>query len=325
MALLVLYWSIMIVFYLIASRLRRCAGRFAFVDRLMTLSVFALVFVMGLRMGANREITSSLQTIGVQAVLVTVLVIAFAMLGATLVRKLLHISKRAFPVSASPPPEEPHVSGERKLDASGTRTSLMIFLLVVTGMLLGYFLIPRIVSDLDAFEEASGDWIVIGLCIMLAFVGFSMGLSDHLKPVLQGAGPGVFLVPVFSVAGSLLGGAVYALLSPLSLREGLAIAAGFGWYTMAPGVISGAGYEIAGAISFLHNVLRETLGIILLPLFAEKFGCIEAVTVPGTAAMDVCLPIVERSCTPPTIAYSFTTGMVSCLACALLVPLIMGV
>ena len=82
MALLALYWSIMIVFYLIASRLRRCAGRFAFVDRLMTLSVFALVFVMGLRMGANREITSSLRTIGVQAVLVTVLAVSYTHLRA---------------------------------------------------------------------------------------------------------------------------------------------------------------------------------------------------------------------------------------------------
>ena len=325
MALLALYWSIMIVFYLIASRLRRYADRFVFVDKLMSLSVFALVFVMGLRMGANREITSSLRTIGIQAVLATVLIAAFAMLGATAVRKLLHINKRAYSISDPAAQEGVPVSGERKLDASGTRTSLIIFLMVVIGMLFGYFLIPRVTADLDSFEAASGNWIVIGLCIMLVFVGFSMGLSGNLRKVLQGAGPGVLLVPVFSVAGSLLGGAVYALLSPLSVREGLAIGAGFGWYTMAPGIISGAGYEIAGAISFLHNVLRETLGIILLPLLSEKFGCIEAITVPGTAAMDVCLPIVERSCTPPTIAYSFTTGMASCLACAVLVPLIMSV
>lgn len=325
MALLALYWSITIVFYLIASRLRCYADRFAFVDKLMSLSVFVLVFVMGLRMGANREITSSLRTIGLQAVLATVLVVAFAMLGATIVRKLLHINKRAYPISDSTVQEDVPLSGERKLDASGTRTSLIIFLMVVIGMLFGYFFIPHMTADVESFEAKSGDWIVVGLCIMLVFVGFSMGLSGNLRTVLQSAGPGVLLVPVFSVAGSLLGGAVYALLSPLSVREGLAIGAGFGWYTMAPGVIAGAGYEIAGAISFLHNVLRETLGIILLPFLSEKFGCIEAITVPGTAAMDVCLPIVERSCTPPTIAYSFTTGVASCLACAALVPLIMSV
>lgn len=325
MALLALYWSITIAFYLLASRLRRYADRFAFVDTLMNLSVFVLVFVMGLRMGANREITSSLRTIGVQSVLVTIFVVAFAMLGATLVRKLMHINSRAFPVGDTDAQEDAQIPGGQKLDVSGTKTSLTIFVMVVIGTLAGYFFIPRMVSDVDAFEAASGNWIVIGLCIMLVFVGFSMGLSGTMGVILKSANPAVLLVPVFSVIGSLLGGAVYALLSPLSLREGLAISAGFGWYTMAPGVISSAGYEVAGAISFLHNVLRETLGIILLPLLAEKFGCIEAITVPGTAAMDVCLPIVERSCTPPTLAYSFTTGVASCLACALLVPLIMGI
>ena len=77
---------------------------------------------------------------------------------------------------------------------------------------------------------------------------------------MRGAGLGVVLVPIFSVIGSLLAGVVYALLSPVTLREGLAISAGFGWYTMAPSVISGAGHAVAGAISFLHNVLRETMG-----------------------------------------------------------------
>ena len=171
----------------------------------------------------------------------------------------------------------------------------------------------------------SGSWLVVGLCLLLAFVGFGMGLEGKLKAMLRGAGLGIVLVPLAMVAGSLLAGVVYSFLSPMTLREGLAISAGFGWYTLAPSVISGAGHAVAGAVSFLHNVLRETLGIILLPLAASKIGCIEAVTLPGTCAMDVCLPIVERSCSAETLPYSFTTGMAACLFSALLVPLIMGV
>ena len=227
MASLALYWSVMIACYLLASRLRRYADRLGFVNTLLSISVYALVFVMGLRMGANREVTDNLGVIGVQA--------------------------------------------------------------------------------------------------LLAFVGFGMGLEGKLKAMLRGAGLGIVLVPLAMVAGSLLAGVVYSLLSPMTLREGLAISAGFGWYTLAPSVISGAGHAVAGAVSFLHNVLRETLGIILLPLAASKIGCIEAVTLPGTCAMDVCPPIVERSCSAETLPYSFTTGMAACLFSALLVPLIMGV
>ena len=53
MAMLALYWSIMIACYLLASRLRKYAEKFKFVDKLMSLSVYALVLLMGLRMGAD--------------------------------------------------------------------------------------------------------------------------------------------------------------------------------------------------------------------------------------------------------------------------------
>ena len=46
MTLLALYWSIMIACYLLASRLRKYAEKFKFVDKLMSLSVYALVLVL---------------------------------------------------------------------------------------------------------------------------------------------------------------------------------------------------------------------------------------------------------------------------------------
>ena len=55
MTLLALYWSIMIACYLLASRLRKYAEKFKFVDKLMSLSVYALVLLMGLRMGADED------------------------------------------------------------------------------------------------------------------------------------------------------------------------------------------------------------------------------------------------------------------------------
>ena len=87
MTLLALYWSIMIACYLLASRLRKYAEKFKFVDKLMSLSVYALVLLMGLRMGADEEVTSSLGSIGIQALFVTVLTAAGSMLGAFAVRK----------------------------------------------------------------------------------------------------------------------------------------------------------------------------------------------------------------------------------------------
>ena len=294
MTLLALYWSIMIVCYLIAGKLRRHKDRFHFLDKLTSFFIYLLIFLMGLRMGADEEVTSSLGSIGVQALFITFLTAVGSMLGGTAARKIVHLNR--------------HV---------------IICLMVICGMLLGFFVLPQLMPP-ERFEEISGNLLVIGLCIMLGSVGFSMGLDGSIVRVLRGAGLGVVLVPVFSVLGSLLAGVVYAFLTPMTLREGLAISAGFGWYTMAPSVISGAGHAVAGAVSFLHNVLRETAGLIFLPLIASKIGYIEAITIPGTASTDLCLPLVEKYCNPETMAYSFCTGMLMCLSCAALVPLIIG-
>ena len=320
MTLLALYWSIMIVCYLIAGKLCRHKDRFHFLDKLTSFFIYLLIFLMGLRMGADKEVTSSLGSIGVQALFITFLTAVGSMLGGTAARKIVHLNRHALPAGT-----EEEGAGERSggVNTSGIKSSVIICLMVICGMLLGYFVLPQLMPP-KRFEEISGNLLVIGLCIMLGSVGFSMGLDGSIVRVLRGAGLGVVLVPVFSVLGSLLAGVVYSFLTPMTLREGLAISAGFGWYTMAPSVISGAGHAVAGAVSFLHNVLRETAGLIFLPLIASKIGYIEAITIPGTASTDLCLPLVEKYCNPETMAYSFCTGMLMCLSCAALVPLIIG-
>lgn len=320
MTLLALYWSTMIACYLIASKLRRHKDRFHFLDKLTSIFIYLLIFLMGLRMGADEEVTSSLGSIGVQALFITFLTAVGSMLGGTAARKIVHLNRHALPVGT-----EEEDAGERGggVNTSGIKSSVIICLMVICGMLLGYFVLPQLMAP-ERFEEISGTLLVIGLCIMLGSVGFSMGLDGSIVRVLRGAGLGVVLVPIFSVIGSLLAGVVYSLLTPMTLREGLAISAGFGWYTMAPSVISGAGHAVAGAVSFLHNVLRETMGLIFLPLIASKIGYIEAVTIPGTASTDLCLPLVEKYCNPETMAYSFCTGMLMCITCAAFVPLIIG-
>lgn len=321
MASLALYWSVMIVCYLLASRLRRYADRLGFVNTLLSVSVYALVLLMGLRMGANPEVTGSLGTIGVQALLVTVLTMTFSILAVFAVRRALHIDRFALPCGTERGTAE---RTSTHADVSGVKTSLIIFLMLVIGMLLGCFVVPHI-AETETFQAASDMWLVIGLCLLLGLVGFTMGLEDKLKSMLHGAGIALALVPLATIVGTMLAGVIYSFFSPLTLRESLAVSAGFGWYTLAPSVISGAGHAVAGAVSFLHNVLRETLGIILIPLVASKVGYIETASLPGTGAMDVCLPIVEHSCNAETLPYSFVTGVASCLFSALFVPLIIGV
>ena len=357
MLFLLLYWAIMIACYLIASKVRVHAEKFSFIEQTMNLVIYLLVCIMGLRMGANEEVTSNLGTIGLQSVLITLLTVGGSMMAVFVTRKLVGLDRYALPVvrekscvtaadkafievsalaeemdaaaeNAAPAveayEEERQEAAEEPQHTSGAKTTLIILGFVVAGMLGGYFLIPRFFADLAVFQEMSGTWLTIGICILLGLVGFNMGLSGTIVQNLKTIGAKVIFFPITAVAGSLLAGALYGLFSPLSIGEAVAVSAGFGWYTLAPSMITEAGYAVAGAISFLHNVIRETLGIIIIPLAAQKIGYLESTAIPGVAAMDVCMPIVERSCNEETIVYSFCTGALMCVAVPLVVPLAVG-
>ena len=325
--LLAMYWSIMLACYFIASRLRHRAESFGFLNRILTFFIILLVFIMGLQMGADEEVTSSLGTIGLQAVIMTAMAVGGSMLFVFLGRKLFGLNRQGVPaadaeskVSAIPDvdTEQPNSNGDLIM-------TLLILAFVAIGMGCGYFAVPKLFAgNMDLFETICSKSLVIGLSTLLGIIGFNMGLSGDMAKHLRGVGLSVIVIPVLAVAGSLVGGAVYGLLSDLSVREGIAISAGFGWYTLAPGLITEGGYNVAGAISFLHNVMRETLGIIGIPMLARYIGYLEATAVPGVAAMDVCLPIVERSTRPEVVMYSFVTGLLMCISVPLIVPMMVG-
>ena len=180
---------------------------------------------------------------------------------------------------------------------------------------------------LSGFDAASGYGLIAFLCILLFCVGFDLGLSGTVISSIRKVGARAFAFPFAAVLGSLIAGSAAGIFFGFSIREGLAISAGFGWYTYAPTVIASAGseYMVASAVSFMHNVIREVAGIVLIPILAKKAGYIEVTGIPGVAAMDVCMPIVERSCRHDTVVYSFAVGLLMCVVTSTLVPIAMGV
>lgn len=320
---LAMYWSAMVIMYVIASKLRNRKENFKWVSEAINVPIYVLVLLMGLRMGANKEIVNSLGTIGVQSVIVSVLVIGCSILGVILMRAVLKMDRYGN-VGADRVPNGQKPEKAAEANVAGIRSTIIIGGLVAIGMAVGYFLIYKKYSVQDAFLEKSDPAITVLLIILLAFVGFSLGLDGSVFGNIKKAGARVFLFPLAIVAGTIVGGVIYGLISSLSIREGVAVAAGFGWYTYAPNIIAQAGYPVASAISFLHNVIREVVGIIGIPFFATKIGYIEATAVPGIAAMDVCMPIIEKYARKDTVVYGFATGLLMCILVPVIVPLAIG-
>jgi uncharacterized membrane protein YbjE (DUF340 family) len=265
----------------------------------------------------------SLGTIGLQSLIVTVITIVMGVLGITLSRKILKMDRYGNVGDDRVPKGQ---TPERKAgtNVAGIKSTIIIGGVVALGMLVGYFLIYKKLGIQDEFMVRSDPYLTACLVLLIGTVGLNLGLDGSVFRNIKKAGAGIVLFPIAAVLGSVIGGIIYSLISPMSIREGIAIACGFGWYTYAPNVILQAGYPVASAISFLHNVLREVTGIIGIPFLAQKIGYVEACAVPGVAAMDVCMPIVERSAREDTVVYSFGIGLLMCLSVPILVPLVIG-
>ena len=324
MKLLALYWSFMIIGYLLSTKLSKTSLDFSWVQKAMMCTIYVLCLLMGLRMGSNQQIIDNLGIIGVKSLIVTVFCIAGSMVFIFLTRKIFRMDRYG---NVRGKAEETVAIATEEGGESNLKSTLIILSVVVVGMASGYFILLKSMSEyLGKFDAFSNTALVVLLTILLFFVGFDLASQGGLFENFRKVGLKALAFPVAAILGTIVVGTASCLAMGLTVKEGVAISIGFGWYTYAPVVISAAGqqYMIASAISFMYNVIRETSGIILIPVLAKKFGYIEATGVPGVAAMDVCMPIISRSCRPDTVVYSFMTGFAMCLATSIGVPLVMG-
>ena len=197
--------------------------------------------------------------------------------------------------------------------------SKIIFTLVTAGMLAGHFLIPK--ELIDAYSDYV---IVVGLTMLLFFVGIDIGKTGTLVDNIKKFGVKILLFPLGTVIGTLTFSLFTSLVFPsMSLKDCLCVSAGFGWYTLAPSYLLSYSTEVA-AISFLHNVMREMLGLLLIPIVAQKIGYIEAGSLTRAAAMDLCLTVIEKATSSTAAVYAFIMGLVMSTLVPYLVPIMMS-
>jgi len=329
---LILYLGITLVGFLLGSRFRDRKTMFGWTSKVQLAALIILVLLMGMRMGSNAEVIANLSTIGVSALLMTVVIMICSIAAIWLARQVLRIDRcgrlKVSGTSEAGAGETGSAAGsdaEEEGAGGSNSTTVAIIASVAAGMAIGYLVIRNIFAgNMETFDDMAGLGIKIGLCLLLIFIGLDLGLDGTVVENFKKVGLRILVFPAVVMVGTLAGAAACSLFMELSLKECLAIGAGFGWYTLAPGIIMENGYVTASAVAFLHNVMRELFSIIFIPLVAKKIGYIETTGMPGAAAMDVCLPIVEKSTRSDIAVYSFVSGVILSTAVPILVPLIIG-
>ncbi|MCD9467059.1 lysine exporter LysO family protein [Photobacterium iliopiscarium] len=174
---------------------------------------------------------------------------------------------------------------------------------VALGLIIGLLLNV----DLSWVEQASEHILLL----LLFFVGIQLRNSGMtLRQIILNK-KGVIIAAVILVT-SLLGGIIAALLLGIPINNGLAMASGFGWYSLA-GILIGDGLgSVYGGAAFLNELLREMLALIMIPLLINRYPN-TAIGYAGATAMDFTLPVIQNCggirCVPIAIVSGFILSM----------------
>lgn len=190
---------------------------------------------------------------------------------------------------------------------------LGIIISVIIGILGGlFFKNGFILENIDFF-------ISLGLFLLLFFVGMDIGNNNEVFNQLKNMSKKILLLPIITILGSLIGGAIASYFISLSLGESIAISSGMGWYSFSAIELSKINAHLGG-VAFLSNVLREFSAILFIPFIAKKIGSYESVATAGATAMDSVLPVINKSNPPDVAIIAFYSGLVITVIVPILVP-----
>lgn len=187
--------------------------------------------------------------------------------------------------------------------------SMKLIVAVAGGLIVG--LVTGI--ELGWVDQASE----VILLLLLFLIGIQLRNSGMtLKQILLNK-KGI-IIALTIIATSLPGGLIAAWLLDLPYNQGLAMASGFGWYSLAGILIGDNLGPVMGGAAFLNELLRELVALSLIPMMISRYPS-TAIGYAGATAMDFTLPVIQNCggirCVPIAIVSGFILS--------LLVPILM--
>jgi uncharacterized membrane protein YbjE (DUF340 family) len=265
---------------------------------------------MGVKTGQIEDIGTKLSMIGLQALAAAVVTAGGSAAVVILLNRVFHSQKHQELPAVTIHREKKKQTTFREL-AAHLREPAKLLIFVLVGALLSVYT-PLFSWYTDALSN-------ILLYVLLFFVGLQMVQSQtNMLSVLND--PVSILLPVATVAGTLAASLLLPLVVHVSVWESLAIASGFGWYSLSGVIISELGDPLLGSVAFLSNLFRESIAFLSVPFLASYAQKRAGISVCGATSMDVTLPIVEKNCGPAFVPLSLVHGIILTLIVPFLVP-----
>ncbi|WP_086970262.1 lysine exporter LysO family protein [Vibrio coralliirubri] len=266
-----------------------------FINRSTSRLIYVILALMGLSLAALDNLGSNLQTILLYTVTFFVCLSVCNLMALPAIDKLLPLKTD---------------SSKKKLPLSSMAMESAKLILVVGSGLIAGLVLP---ISLDWVDTAS-EWI---LFVLLFFIGIQLRNSGlTLRQILLNKNGMVIAITI--IITSMLGGVIAAYILDIPLFKALAMSSGFGWYSLA-GILMGDAFgPVYGGASFMLELLRELVALVLIPVLIRSYPC-TSIGYAGATAMDFTLPVIQTTggvrCVPIAIVSGFILS--------LLVPILM--
>lgn len=188
------------------------------------------------------------------------------------------------------------------------------FLALGLGILLG------ILVTQSNLQIAFNSWYL--LLIFIFLIGIELAFTQFDRSWLSWK---VLLVPAAAFVGSCLAAIVnYLILSNhFNLNEIMALAQGYGWYSMSGILFTELHSARLGGIALLTDLFREIFAILLMYCLGWRFPR-SAISSAGATSMDVTLAMVKQSCGTHHVPHAMMSGLILSLLAPLLISLFLN-
>ncbi|WP_290788083.1 lysine exporter LysO family protein [Halomonas sp.] len=274
------------------------AGLLALINRGVNASVYVILLLMGVSLAGLDDLADQLSRMGGQALALFTVISTCNLAGLWWLSNRLGL--RADPTRVVP--------GAPVSKLAAVAGSLALVGVVVVGVALG--LAGRDLPWLHDGAETLAEWV---LYVLLALIGCQLRNSGMpLRQILLNRHG--LAIALMLAATSLLGGLIAAPLLDLRISEGLALAAGFGWYSLSAILVGDQLGPAMGGVAFFNDLARELLAFVLIPLLIRRHAAL-AIGYGGATSMDFTLPVIQQhggvTCVPVAVVSGFILSLLS--------------
>ncbi|MDE6533115.1 MAG: lysine exporter LysO family protein [Muribaculaceae bacterium] len=180
-------------------------------------------------------------------------------------------------------------------------------------VIVGFFVLGVVAGRLGWLDIGSFGFDIsfIALALLMLCVGVGVGSDMGALKGLRRLDGRLLLLPLVTIAGTLAGCLLVALLMPWrDLGDVLAVGSGFGYYSLSSIFITQYKGPELGTVGLLANIIRELLTLLGAPLLVRLFGPLSAISSGGATSMDTTLPIITSVSGKEFVVLSIYHGFV---------------